>query len=105
MWNMDTFKKIGEACGGLLEVALETVNQSFLRFVKLKVKGFYNGFLHPIAKIQNDKETIHVGLFSLGSNPSKGVYRLGFTKGILASSLGDFYVDMLLGGVKKARIL
>ena len=39
LWNLDTFQLIGEACGGLLEVARETKDQSFLMFAKLKVKG------------------------------------------------------------------
>lgn len=86
-----------------MEVAPKTINQSFLLFAKLKVKGFFNGFLHPIAEIQTENEEIHVGLFSLGLNPLTGEYRLGHTKGILARSLGASYVDILKGSDKESK--
>ena len=79
---METFKKIGEACGGSMEVEPETENQSFLLYAKLKVKGFSNGFLHPITEISCENESIHVGLFSIGASLDKGgfgwVIRKGF---------------------------
>ena len=56
LWNMETFRKIGEACGGLLDIAPETKNQTFLMYAMLKVKGFSNGYLHPIAEIPCDRE-------------------------------------------------
>ena len=40
LWNMETFKKIGEACGGLMEVVTETENQSFFYIRKVKSEGF-----------------------------------------------------------------
>ena len=84
---METFSKIGEACGGLIDIAPETKNQTFFMYAMLKVKGFPNGFLHPIAEIPCEKETVHVGLFSLGFNPGNGQARFGTTRGILARSL------------------
>ena len=53
----------------------------------LKVKGFSNGFLHPIAEIPCNKETVHVDLFSLGLYPGKGQFRFGSTRGILVRSV------------------
>ena len=48
LWNLDTFKSIGQTCGGLVEVTKETLDQSFLLYAKLKVKGYKKGFLYPI---------------------------------------------------------
>ena len=87
LWNMETFRKIGEACGGLIEVGPETKNQSFLLYAMLKVKGFSNGYLHPIAQIPCENEMVHVGLFSIGPCPVKGEAQLCFTRGILARSI------------------
>lgn len=84
LWNLDTFKLIGEACGGLLEVSKETVDQSFLRFAKLKVKGQQNGFLDPIVEIPCEDVIIHVGLFSLGLNKITDSHCSSITRGILA---------------------
>ena len=70
LWNLDTFKLIGEACGGLLEVARETNDQSFLMYAKLKVKCHNSRFLDPIVEIPCAEEIIHVGLFSLGAYKS-----------------------------------
>lgn len=103
LWNMETFKKLGDACGGLMEVALETMIQSFLLFAKIKVKGFAIGFIHPIAEIPCENEHIHVGLFSIeGSSVSKE-FRVGHNKGILARSLGESYLDILIGGGKERK--
>lgn len=104
LWNVETFKKIGDACGGLLEVAPETMNQSFLLYAKLKVKGFSSGFVYPIAEIPCEDEVIHVGLFSLGASTDKGVNMSGHMKGILAKSVGDSYLTMLKREVKDGKM-
>ena len=54
----------------------------------LKVKGFSNGYLHPIAEIPCEKETVHVGLFSIGPYSVKGGIRFELARGILARSVG-----------------
>ena len=74
LWNLDNFKIIGEACGGLLEVTKETFDQSFLMYAKIKVKGHKSGFLYPIMEIPCEDEIIHAGLFSLGANDIAGVH-------------------------------
>ena len=65
-WNYHVFKIIGDFCGGLLEIAEETLNKTFLRFAKLKVKGAANGFMHPLMEVPCEGITIHVSIFSLG---------------------------------------
>lgn len=86
---MDTFKSIGEACGGLLEVAKETIDQSFLMYAKMKVKGHKSGFLNPIVEIPCEDEIIHAGIFSLAANNVAGVQSSGITRRVLARSLND----------------
>ena len=51
MWNVHVFKIIREACGGLLEVAEETKNKSYLGYEKLKVKGFESGLMNSMIEI------------------------------------------------------
>ena len=36
LWTYHTFKIIGHACGGFIEVAKETLEQAFLRYAKIK---------------------------------------------------------------------
>ena len=84
LWNLDTFKLIGEACGGLLEVARETSEQTFLMYAKLKVKGHMSGFLDPIVGIPCEDEIVHVGLFSLSPNKIHEIYSSAITRAILA---------------------
>lgn len=66
LWNIHAFKIIGEVCGGLLEVTEETLNKSFLRFAKLKVKGLANGLMNPLMELPCGGVTLHIGIFSLG---------------------------------------
>ena len=79
-------------------MAMETENKSFLLYAKIKVKGFFNGFSLPIAEIPSEDEIIHVGVFSLGANSAKEKYKTGYTEGVLARSVGESYVNMLMGG-------
>ena len=107
LWNMETFKKIGEACGGPMEIALETENQSFFVYAKLKVKGCSNGFIHPLAEIPCESESIHMGLFSIGASPDKerggGGVEWGHMKGTLAISVGESYLRISKGEAKDVK--
>lgn len=96
-WNSVTFKIIGEACGGLMEIAPETTNQSFLRYAKIKVKGFPSGFLNPIVEIPHDKESFHVGLFCLGLDLENLLTSVATTRGLLARSVGFNIVRAVTG--------
>ena len=72
MWNIHVFKVIGEACGGLLEVAEETLKKSYLGFAKIKIKGFESGLMNPIIEILCQGEKVCLGAFSI-SGPKGGV--------------------------------
>ena len=65
MWNIHVFTEIGEACGGLLEVAEETMNKTFLGYAKMKVKGFVTGLMNPIVEIICEGEKVCLGAFAV----------------------------------------
>lgn len=71
LWSMDTFQKIGEACGGLLEVAEDTIQKSFLLYAKIKVKGYTNGFLYPIAEILCEKNLVQNLILQVGGTAER----------------------------------
>lgn len=45
MWRMDVFEKIGECCGGCIEVHNETIKMKDLREAKIKVRKPETGFI------------------------------------------------------------
>ena len=71
MWNIHVFKVIGEACGGLLEVAEETMKRSFMGYVKIKIKGFESGLMNPVIEILCGIK-VYLGAFSI-RGPKGGV--------------------------------
>ena len=59
---MSAFVQIGEACGGFIEAAPETVDKAELTEVLIKVKVNYTGFLPAFIKIYDEEGrdfTIH----------------------------------------------
>lgn len=44
-WDLETFKYIGEACGGLIDGANKTLNRMDIVEVNLKVEQNHIGFL------------------------------------------------------------
>ena len=70
MWNFHVFKIIGTSLGGLLEVATETRNRTFLRYAKIKVGGLEGGFMDPILEILCQGLKVCLALFSI-PNPRK----------------------------------
>ena len=59
------FKVIGGACGGLLEVAEETMKRSYMGYAKIKIKGFESGFMNPIIEILCEGVKVCLGAFSI----------------------------------------
>ena len=59
------FKVIGEACGGLLEVAKETMKRSYMGYAKIKIKGFESGLMNPMIEILYEGVKVYLGVFSL----------------------------------------
>lgn len=45
LWNKEIFDSIGEVCGGLIEVDPETEKTSSIPEARLRVKGFWKGFI------------------------------------------------------------
>ena len=76
VWNIHVFRVIGEACGGLLEVAEETMKQSFLGYAKTRIKGFEIGLMNPVIEILCQGEKVCLGAFSIrGSKGGMRGYR------------------------------
>lgn len=65
LWNIHAFKVIGEACRGLLEVAKEALDHSFLLFTKIKIRGLKEGLTPHVLEVCCQGERIHLGLFNL----------------------------------------
>ncbi|EXB39510.1 hypothetical protein L484_011427 [Morus notabilis] len=88
MWNIHSLKIIRDACGGLSEVAEETLNQSFLLYAKIKVRGPTVGLMNPILEFPCQGEKVSVGLFSIKMKDEViSNYR---TSGIIRRSSLDF---------------
>ncbi|EXC11724.1 hypothetical protein L484_020777 [Morus notabilis] len=60
LWNAHAFKIIGEACGGLLEIAKDIVDQSFLLLAKIKV-GIWRKLRHSRI-LGSTEKTVAVGM-------------------------------------------
>ena len=91
MWNIHVFKVIGEACGGLLEVAQETLNKLFMGYAKIKIKGFASGLMNPVIEILCEGEKVCLGAFTV-RGPRGGVcgYRTaGITTRVISSMNPD----------------
>uniref|UniRef100_A0A803PX19 DUF4283 domain-containing protein n=1 Tax=Cannabis sativa TaxID=3483 RepID=A0A803PX19_CANSA len=44
IWNMKVFRKIGDLCGGLLDVEKDTAEMNFLHHLRIKLEGDNNDF-------------------------------------------------------------
>ncbi|KAK9131569.1 hypothetical protein Sjap_012056 [Stephania japonica] len=63
LWSRASFESIGNLCGGLMEVAPETTDLSFLCVAKLKLKGWNDGFISENLSINVHGRLIQVRLF------------------------------------------
>ena len=86
LWNHETFKTVGETCRGLIEVAEETSNQSFLMHAKLKVKGQRSSFLYSVMELPYKGMKLHLGLFNLENHHWRG-WKNGITYGLVTRSI------------------
>ncbi|KAM7477485.1 hypothetical protein LguiA_025698 [Lonicera macranthoides] len=53
-WNEKVFKKIGERCGGLIEIDKRTSEFQNLLVARIKVRGNHNGFIQALMQVQLD---------------------------------------------------
>ena len=72
-------------------------------YAKLKVKGFSNGFLHPIAKIPCENESIH-GSRQYRCKPRQSWGCFGLTKGLMARSIREISMRDVEGEVEAAKL-
>ncbi|EXB53579.1 hypothetical protein L484_009319 [Morus notabilis] len=89
-WNHGQCVRIGtrlserhvKAC----QIAPETLNQTFLQFAKIKIRGPKKGLMQPILEVPCQRAKIHLGLFNL-RNYEDG---LGYiTEGMILRSVTD----------------
>ncbi|KAA0039949.1 hypothetical protein E5676_scaffold266G00990 [Cucumis melo var. makuwa] len=55
IWNLNTFIQIGEACGGFIDAAPESINKLELTEALIKVKENYTGFLPAFIQIHDEE--------------------------------------------------
>ncbi|KAA0044557.1 hypothetical protein E6C27_scaffold46G003060 [Cucumis melo var. makuwa] len=60
IWNLNTFIQIGEACGGFIDAAPESVNKIELTEALIKVKENYTGFLPAFIQIHDEEGHVFI---------------------------------------------
>ncbi|KAF4352463.1 hypothetical protein F8388_012164 [Cannabis sativa] len=65
LWNMKTFRRIGECCGGLLDVDKESAEASLLSHVRLQLMGDENGFVPESLNLEHEDSKVELKLFKL----------------------------------------
>ncbi|TYK04254.1 mitotic spindle checkpoint protein mad1 [Cucumis melo var. makuwa] len=60
LWNMIVFSQIGEACGGFIEVALETADKKELTEALIKVRDNYTRFIPAFIKIHDEERNEYI---------------------------------------------
>ena len=74
-WNIHALKVIGAKLGGLVDIAKETLDRSFLTFAKIRVSGFSNGFLPSVLEMPWGSHFVMLGIFPL--NDKRGTIPFG----------------------------
>ncbi|KAF4383628.1 hypothetical protein F8388_014128 [Cannabis sativa] len=65
LWNMKTFKKIGERCGGLLDVDKVTAEASLLSHMRLQLMGDEFGFIPETITLSHGNLRFELKFFKL----------------------------------------
>lgn len=60
LWTAESFKIIGERCGGLLEISEDSSHFRDLRAAKFKVRGIEGGFIKSEMNIQIEAENFQI---------------------------------------------
>ena len=81
-WNIHAIKVIGAKLGGVIEIAKETLDRSFLTYAKIRVSGFYNGFLPSILELPRGSDSVMLGIFPLYDNGASSSVGSGRTLGL-----------------------
>ncbi|KAF4363967.1 hypothetical protein F8388_000550 [Cannabis sativa] len=65
LWNFEIMRKIGELCGGLLDVEKDTAEKNFLHHMRLKWRGDEQGFVHESILLSHGGFEFPLKLFRL----------------------------------------
>ena len=64
-WNVHVLRVIGTKLGGVLEIAEETLQRSFLTYAKIRVSGLSSGFLPSVLELPWGSDIVMLGIFPL----------------------------------------
>ena len=96
-WNIHVFKVIGAKLG-VLEIAKETMDFSFLNYAKIRViKGFSNEFLPSVLEMPQGSDTVMRGIFPLmgrRSPPSARALGPALRRGVAVRNYFDSLISM-----------
>ncbi|KAF4383630.1 hypothetical protein F8388_014130 [Cannabis sativa] len=69
LWHMKIFRKIGDCCGGLLDVDKDTAEASMLSHMRLQLRGDDSGFVPEYVVLEHD-DFDHNKVFGEGNEPA-----------------------------------
>lgn len=90
-WTMESFTKIGEACGGLTDIAKKTLNHMDFMEARIKVKGNNFGFLPAqvlISDATSSKPELKVSIEPFFIEEYHTIYKVGVHGGNRGSPAG-----------------
>ncbi|KAF4374275.1 hypothetical protein F8388_016260 [Cannabis sativa] len=65
LWNMKIMRKIGDLCGGLLDIEKDTAKMNFLNHLRIKLEGDNKGFVPEFLHFEFENSVIKLELFKL----------------------------------------
>ncbi|KAF4373739.1 hypothetical protein G4B88_002243 [Cannabis sativa] len=65
LWNLEIMGKIGDLCGGLLDVEKDTAEKNFLHHMRLKLRGDEQGFINNSILLRHGGVEFSLKLFKL----------------------------------------
>ncbi|KAF4347723.1 hypothetical protein G4B88_007369 [Cannabis sativa] len=65
LWNLEIMGKIGDLCGGLLDVEKDTAEKNFLHHMRLKLRGDEQGFINNSILLRHGAVEFSLKLFKL----------------------------------------
>ncbi|KAM2834310.1 hypothetical protein PS2_031345 [Malus domestica] len=105
LWTNKFFLKIGEACGGLVEIDRRTANFDFLLEAKLKLKPNDTGFIPEFVDVADGESVFRVKIRQLSpaKRPNLSAEDGGATKSPNGSLKKDLKIQRLTGATLPAK--
>ncbi|XP_070682041.1 uncharacterized protein [Malus domestica] len=105
LWTINFFQKIGEACGGLVEIDRRTANFGFLLEAKLKLKPNDTGFIPEFVDVADGDSVFRVKIRQLSpaKRPNLWAEDGGVTKSPTGSLKTDLKIQRFTGAIPPAN--